>query len=118
MLLQGCLYICRVYSAVVQIDQAAETRQNEAMIVRLGRHRVVNEVDKLEAGKLAQACDLCQGPDLVAPCSGYLHPAFVRFHVRSQCGRGCRQLATMLMALQIMQHLKTASTQTDELSHD
>lgn len=83
MLLQGCLYIRGVHSAVVQIDQAAEPRQDEAMVVGLGSDRVLNQVDKLEPGKLAQACNLCQGSNLVAPCSGYLHPASVRFHARS-----------------------------------
>lgn len=59
MLLQGSLYLCRIYSSVVQVDQAAETGQDEAMIVRLQSDRIIQHVDKLQPSELTQGADLC-----------------------------------------------------------
>ena len=57
------------------------------MVVRLGSHWIVYQINKLKPGELPQARDLCQRPDLVAPCSRYLHPASVRVHGKGICSK-------------------------------
>ncbi len=92
MLLQCRLDVGGIHTTVVQVDEVAQARQNEAVVVGLQGHGIVHQIHKLEPVELPQAGNLCKGSNLVAPCTAFLQPASVSSLDASACRLSQRQL--------------------------